>query len=264
MSNYTLYTSGPYKQNNGSAITASSTDVNLGTAKKVRDGVVLNRVENLTGQVGFPDVKGGVDGVGPADIQTGIVADSFAAASNGLLQVTFNSAHSLVVGDMVGFPSDSAFTQYYRVVSVTSTTVVVLNIVATAYMITLTSIASKIKRGSFATQGDENFVMMKNDATVHGQANSKLAYGASDYGRPKIADFHLTPATTKTATAIRTDKYNIYSGTFDSGYPQTVTDSVSADDQTVDSTTKIGTKGELTFRSGGANPTSADYRAKTN
>lgn len=265
MAQYTLYTSGPYKQNNGSAITSTSTDINLGTAKKVRDSVVLNRVENLTGQAGFSDVKGGVDGVGVADTQDGVTVSVFGTHTNNLLIAVFGSAHSLAVGDFVGFPTEAEFTQsMYRVVTVLSDTDVVLNILATSDILALTSIASKIKKGTFATQGDENFIMMKNDATVHGQANSTLAAGASDYGRVKIAKFDISPKTTKTATAIRTDKYNSYNGTFDAGYPQTVTDSINADDETVDSTTKIGVKGELTFRSGGANPTSADYRAKTN
>ncbi len=269
MSNYKLYTSGPYKQNNGSAITASSTDVNLGTAKKVRDSAVLNRVENLTGTPGFPNLKGGVNGVGFAHYGTALTVNTVSqdTATNDLVEIEFNESHGLSAGDFIAFTNSTAVGEFrdvfYRVVRVISATNIAINMEHNTSLNSLTPTASTIS-GTFAVQGDENFVMMKNDATVHGQANTKLASGASDYGRRKIAKFDETLNTVRVATAIRSDKYNPYTGDFDTNFPVDTTDALNTDDETVDSTTKIGTKGELTFRSGGANPTSADYRAKTN
>jgi hypothetical protein len=271
MSNYKLYTSGPYKQNNGSAITATSTDINLGVAKKVQDGVVLSKVDNLTGAPSFPNVKGGVKGVGFADYGTTLtVATTGVAqnnATNDLVQLTFTGVHGLSVGNTIGFTTNTTGAQFrevfYRVMGIVSTSGITINMEHNAGLNSLTPTV-KVVNGTFAVQGDENFVMMKNDATVHGQANSKLAYGASDYGRRKVAKFDETLNTVRVATAIRNDKYDPYTGDFDTNFPVDTTDTLNTDDETVDSTTKIGTKGELTFRSGGANPTSADYRAKTN
>lgn len=269
MSNYKLYTSGPYKQNNGSAITSSSTDINLGVAKKVQDGVVLNRVNDLTGTPGFPNVKGGVKGVGFADYGATLTVNTVSqdTTTNDLVEIEFNSSHSLSVGDFICFTTDTgkaAFNDvFYRVMRVISSTNIAINMEHVSALNSLTPTV-RVVNGTFGVQGDENFIMMKNDATVHGQANTKLAAGASDYGRRKVAKFDETLNTQRVATAIRLDKYDPYSGDFDVNYPVDTTDALNTDDETVDSTTKIGTKGELTFRSGGANPTSADYTAKTN
>ena len=264
MSQYKLYTSGPYKQNDGSAITLTSTDINLGAAKQVADSTNLNRSDWTSGEKDSPNVVGGVDGVVSADLVAGVTISSFAEASNGLLQLTYNSAHGLTVNDIVVFDGLAAYTASYRVFSVTNSEILIINAEFVTGVDSQSDVPTFKLSGTFGVQGEDNFIMMKNDATVHGEANTKLASGASDYGRVKVAKFDISPKTTKVATAIRTDKYNSYDGTFDTGFPETVTDSINADDQTVDSTTKIGTKGELTFRSGGANPTSADYTAKTN
>lgn len=266
MSQYRLYTSGPYKQNNGSAITRSSTDVDLGAAKNVRDSDNLNRVDWLSGGTNFPDLVGGRD-VSPAEFTSVYASDGTASESTeGLVQVTMNSAHGLTKDMVVKVSADVQLTtaQTYRVVRVVSATDIVINLIWNANYSTITNWTVLKATGTFATQGDENFIMMKNDATVHGQANTKLSSGASDYGRRKVAKFDESLSTVRTATAMRQGKYDQYSGEFDSTFPVVATDTLNADDVTVDSSTKIGLKGELQFREGGPNPAQKDYTAKTN
>ncbi len=252
MSQYTLYTSGPYKQNNGSAITATSTDIDLGTAKQVRDSENLNRVDNASGGQDPSGVIAGADVTGntyEANAETGTASSS---SYNGFLVIEVTASSDYVVGQSLKLAagSYSPEEEYVRVLSLVGATTIAVN---------------SLLNGTEITNGDLTILQVSSFNTV---ANDKIRRDnvktASDYGRVKVAKFDISPKTTKTATAIRTDKYNNYTGRFDAGYPQTVTDSINADDQTVDSLTKIGTKGELTFRSGGANPTSADYTAKTN
>jgi hypothetical protein len=269
MAQYKLYTGGPYKQNNGTAITSTSTDITVGAAKLVKDSDILNRTENSTQEQGVPTVKGGVDGVFPGDVQNGVVVDSFTASSEGLLQCVYGSAHGLVVGDMVIFTDVQFPKQAYRVVRVVSGTELVINELPTSDLTVLNTISTFKLEGTFSTQGAENFVMQKNDAQVHGIVASVALAGASDFGRSKM---HKTNAvrTRKVATAIREGKYDFVSGEFDSGYPTEANDfggmdtdgSNVPDDESKSAAGKREVGGELTFKSGGT-PTTSEYPAKT-
>lgn len=266
MSQYKLYTGGPYKQNNGSAITSTSTDVDLGVAKNIRNSENLNRVDNLSGGVEMPELVGGRD-VAAAEYTTVYSTDgTVAESSEGLVEFQLSSAHGLSVNTLVRILADLALTtpETYRVVRIVSSTNFVINLVWNSDYSTITNYTIQKPNGTFAVQGEENFIMMKNDATVHGQANTKLASGASDYGRRKIAKFDESLNTVRTATAMRQGRYDEYSGAFDVGYPTEATDTLNTDDATVDSTTKLGLKGELQYRAGGPNPEQKDYTAKTN
>jgi hypothetical protein len=252
MAQYTLYTSGPYKQNNGSAITSTSTDVDLGVAKQVRDSENLNRVDNASGGQDPSGVIAGTDVAGNTYEASGETATASSSGSNGFLIIDVADSSDYAVGQSLKLTA-GAYTPeetYVRVLSLVSATSIAVNSLLNG---------TEAANGNLTVSEVSSFNTASNDKIRRDNVKT-----ASDYGRVKVAKFDISPKTTKTATAIRTDKYNSYNGTFDAGYPQTVTDSINADDETVDSTTKIGVKGELTFRSGGANPTSADYRAKTN
>jgi hypothetical protein len=252
MSQYTLYTSGPYKQNNGSAITATSTDIDLGVAKQVRDAENLNRVDNASGGQDPSGVVAGTDVAGNTYEVSGEAGTSASSGFNGFLVIEVAASSAYTVGQSLKLTagSYSPTEEYVRVLSLVSSTTIAVNSLLNG---------TEIANGDVTVSQVSSFNTVSNDKIRRDNVKT-----ASDYGRVKVAKFDISPKTTKTATAIRTDKYNSYNGTFDAGFPQTVTDSINADDQTEDSLTKIGTKGELTFRSGGANPTSADYTAKTN
>ncbi len=265
MSQYKLYTSGPYKQNNGTAITSRSTVVDSGAAKNISTSQNLNGVENVAGEKSLPNVVGGTDGVGAAQVGASL-GNASPGDSDGFVIITFDDSQTLVAGEMVYVEGSLTFKNgFYRILSVVSPTVIKINDVATTNQYQgETSWVVKRVVGTFATQGEDNFIMMKNDATVHGQTNTKLASGASDYGRNKIAKFNVALKTTRVATAIRNGKYDAYSGEFDAGFPVDATDTLNADEVTVDDTSKLALKGELQYRDGGPNPTQKDYTAKTN
>ncbi len=269
MAQYKLYTGGPYTQNNGSAITRTSTDINVGTAKNIRDSVTLNRVDWSVGSKEMPNVKPGVNGVGVAQTTAFLTVTSVDQGTGDLVQWSFGSPHGLVVGDVVVCTTDTGkgdLTEiYYRVVGIVSSTQILIN---KEHDNSLNGNAPTLTRpvGTIGVQGKDNFIMMRNDATVHGQANTKLASGASDYGRRKIAKFSESQTTVRIATSLRTsNRYNIYTGKITSVlFPTVAVDTLLTDDVTVDSTTKVGLKGELQYRAGGANPEQKDYTAKTN
>src|SRR5690606_25276161 len=98
MSQYKLYTGGPYTQNNGTAITATSTDINGGAAKGISDNSLMSRAEWNNGPE-FPQLVGGVDGVVAADLTAGETISSFSESSEGLVQCVFANAHNLIEGD---------------------------------------------------------------------------------------------------------------------------------------------------------------------
>ncbi len=270
MAQYKLYTGGPYKQNNGSAITSTSTDITVGAAKSVRDSLNLNRTENSTQEASVPNVVVGVDGTASADVETITTIDSFAVTSDGLVQCVFGSAHSLIVGDVIRIDDTTLPKDAYRVIRVVDSVNVVINELSSSDIESLTSIAATKQKGVVGEQGVENFIMQKNDATVHGQTSSApLTSGSSDYGRSKV---HKTNAvrTRKVATAIRQGKYDFVSGEFDAGYPAEANDFASMDtdasdvpdDESKSATGKREVGGEMTYRVG-ATPTTAEYDAKT-
>lgn len=263
MSQYKLYSGGPFTQNNGSTITATSTDINLGTAKNIRDSEVLNRSDWKSGVMLTPDVLGGRD-VTAADFETVVSGDcTFSESSEGLTQLILAASHGLVQDDFI--VATTNITGSYRVVRVVDGTTIVINLVWNSAYEAYSDLSYKVVKGTFGRQGVDNFIMRKNDATVHGEAGpNSVTAGASDNGRRrKVAKHSDTIRTRKVATAIREGKYNISTGEFTSGYPTSSNDSMNADDATAESTNKIGVKGEYTYKAGGS-PITGDYEAKNN
>lgn len=259
---YTLYVNGPYKQNNGSAITANSTDINVGTAKAVRDSVVLNRAENSTQTPNSNDL-GITSGVGVAHY-TVINADIGLSSVNGQMIVTADGLGTdplMAVGIQVVFDAPW-LDSIYTVAEIIDGDTVRMDAGYHPGIDWSSAIAMYKVIGTITPNTRNNFIMQKNDATVHGQADPAPLAGASDFGRRKVTKFKESFRTYRSATAIRENRYNIYTGRFQTDYPSNVLDAFSADDAVVDSTTKYGLKGELTYRDGGANPTQKDFSAK--
>jgi hypothetical protein len=107
MSQYKLYTSGPYKQNNGSAITRTSTDVDLGTAKQVRDSENLNRVDNASGGQDPSGVIAGADVTGNTYEGSAETCSSASASYNGFLVITTAASSAYVVGQSLKLSAGS-------------------------------------------------------------------------------------------------------------------------------------------------------------
>lgn len=271
MAGYTLYTGGPYKQRTGSAITALSTDVNGGSAKNVSSNENFRRSDWQEGTSDVPRLIAGVAGAVGADMTQ---IDTFEAASiastNGLVTITFDSSHSLSVNDCI-FVDDTNFpSAVYRVITVVSADTVVINMPYTSdAILSAGTLSAKKVVGTFGEQEAENFIMKKFNGNVHGQANTDLQSGAADYGRNKV---HRITAlrTSRVTTAIRAGRWNIFTGQFTSA-PTVSNDYTSMDidgtnvpdDESKDSTTKYGTKGELVYNHGGRTVKQQDYEAKT-
>lgn len=269
-----LYTGGPYRQNNGSNITAVSTKVNLGSMKSnsAQSGL-LHPVLVSYGDNENTRVVGGVD-LGQAD--WGSFVNATGASSTGMtngtgqwagLAVLNRVSHGLAVGNTLnirntatGQSTTGIYQGIHRVQAVPSANTVVLN---TPYVSNATGIQYATSVGNVANQPTRNFLFMKSLGQVHGVNNTKLGSAASDYGRSKV---HKVQAvrTQRVATAIRAGQFVSISGKFSTPPLQTEDyASMGTDDVTVNNSTNYGLKGELVYRYGGPSGNMSDYNGKT-
>lgn len=272
MAGYKLNTGGgtlPYKQANGTDITDTSTDVDGGVAKNVSDSENLTRSGWKAGQPEFPNIIGGIDNnITAADFDTAVTVDAtYSETTDGFVQIVTASAHGLSKDQLIQITS--SFAGVFRVVRVTDTTTFVINGLWVDGTDGLSDVTYKTAKGSFGRNTESNFIMMKNDATVHGQTTSALAGGGSDYGRSQV---HKVRAlrTRKVATAIRAGNYNFFSGTFTST-PSSANDYTSMDidgsnvpdDEAKNIIDGYGVGGEITYAHGGRTLKSTEYDRRT-
>lgn len=282
----TLYTGGPYKQVNGQNITTVSTDINGGSIKTPSSSNDIVRTSHWSqGKNLNPDVKAGVAGIAQADWNTfaqavytggvsgvGAVTGVTQATSNfsGLMKLNHIS-HGFATGQAIHLKHNPAidtgvYNGIFRVVSVVDANGVVLN---GAYVSNQTGILYSTAKGSIANQTAGQYSMKKFNGTVHGLVNTTLQGGAADYGRNKVAKISAL-RTSKVATAIRSGYWNMFTAEW-STKPALANDYTSMDidgtnvpdDETKDSTTKYGLKGEFSYNFGGRSNTTGDYEAKT-
>lgn len=269
-----LYTGGPYRQNNGSNITAVSTKVSLGSMKSnsAQSGL-LRPVLVSYGDNENTRVVGGVD-LGQADWGSFVNATGASASgiTNGTgqwagLAVLNATAHGLSVGSVVnvrntatGQSTTGIYNGFHRVKDVPASNTAVLN---SPYVSTATGVQYSTPVGNVASQARRNFLFMKSLGQVHGVDNTKLGSAASDYGRAKV---HKVRAirTQKVATSIRAGEFVSISGKFSTPPLQTEDyGSMGTDEVTVNNTTNYGLKGELVYRYGGPSGSMSDYNGKT-
>jgi len=276
-----LYTGGPYKQANGTSISASSTRVDGGSMKS--NSASNENFRNVLYQQGSnlnTKVVAGVD-LGQADWGSLVTASSATATgiTNGTgqwagLALINISSGGYVVGDPIyvrNLSTGSATTGIYdgihRVVGISNVSAFVLN---TPYVYDATGGATEIRirtgpngNGDVASQDRRNFIFMKGTGQTHGVANTKLMSASSDYGRSKV---HSVKAvrTQKVATAIRAGNLVLASGKFST--PPTQSNDFAGwgtDEVTQNSSTNYGLKGEFVYRYGGPSGSLNDYNGKT-
>lgn len=281
-----LYTGGPFKQRDGTAITRVSTDVNGGSIKSASTNSDVVRTSHWSqGRNLNPSIKAGVAGAGQADwntfaqaVYTGGVSGAGAltgvtqAAGNytGLIRLNHGS-HGFNSGAAIHLkynPANStgAYNGIYRVLSIVDTNSVVLN---GLYVNNITGILYSTPIGTIANQEAGNYTIRKINGRVHGVANTKVQTGASDFGRSKVYKV-LAVRTRKIATAIRAGYWNPFTGqfstdpTFANDYTSFDVDGTNIpDDETKDTTTKYGIGGEFAYNAGGRTTVSGNYDAKT-
>lgn len=269
-----LYTGGPYKQNNGSGITAVSTRVDGGSMKS--NASSNDNFRNVLYQQGSnlnTKVVGGVD-LGQADwgsfVQSSGVGVSGITNGTGQwagLAVMARTSHGLVVGSVVnvqntvtGASTTGIYNGIHRVKDVPSANSVVLN---TPYVYNATGINFASPVGNVANQDRRNFFFRKSAGQVHGVNETRLASAASDYGRSKV---HSVKAvrTQRVATAIRAGNLVLASGKF-STQPTQSNDFAGwgTDEVTQNDSTNYALKGEFVYRYGGPSGSLNDYNGKT-
>lgn len=129
-----------------------------------------------------------------------------------------------------------------------------------------------ISAGTFAYNNAQP-IAKRVSTTVSGVSNTVLRSGAAQPSLIKsvlkiqVDDTGLKEGvrTRKLTSAIRANKYNIYTGAFEAGYPQVSVDilslSPSYKDSAANPTRSI--PGRLTYKGGSPNPVEKDYKSKT-
>lgn len=114
--------------------------------------------------------------------------------------------------------------------------------------------------GTFAFD-NQRPVGKKVTSSLSGVNNTVLLSGAGNPGGIRSIHKVETVTTRKLTTALRENRYNEVTGEFDAGYPQVVTDTFDDDDA---ANPTMAVPGELTYKTGAANPVTDEYAAKTN
>ncbi len=271
-----LYSGGPYRQANGSLISAVSTKVDGGSMKSASSS--NENFRNVLPQQGSnlnTKVVGGVD-LGQADWGSFVQATGFSGLVNGItagtgqwagLAVLNKFAHGFIVGSVVNVRNTNTsqtgtgiYEGIHRVKDVPSSDAAVLN---TPYVANASGVLTANPVGNVASYANRNFQYVKSLGQVHGVNNTKLASPGSDYGRAKVHKVNSI-RTQKVATAIRAGHFVYASGTFSTKPAQTEDyASMGTDEVTVNNTTNYGLKGELVYRYGGPSGAMSDYNGKT-
>lgn len=260
---YTLFPNADKKQVNGSAITATSTNILGGAAygipepaagSQITTGVALGNTSTVYGsQV----IKGQtVWGVFEA---TGVALTSV-ASTGGKCRYTKNS-HGLTVGTKIMIKSGSV-TGVHKITAVETSTfdtdrTYVAGTAGTYYLVD----------GNFATMTVGNYIMRGGvDNDIAGTGLNMGGFG-SDYGIRNSIHKMLHMRTNRVATAIRAGYWHIYSGRFTTAITDADDISSMGSDNAASPTRAI--PGELVYRVSGMNDGSAgvtqdDYKAKTN
>jgi hypothetical protein len=271
-----LNPNGPFKQRDGSAITATSTNVNTGGMKMAGSSSLLRTVHPGAGNnentrlvngndCGVAQWGSFVTATGVSGATTGITNSSSPYA--GLAKLTANNHPFNATGQTVhvnnnatGVSTTGLYQGIHRIVAILDPHSVVLN---TPYVSDQTGITYATGIGGLAWMAKRNYAMRGVSGSVHGQANAKMSTPASDYGRDKVHGLN-TVRTQKTTTAIRAGNLSLTSGVFTTK-PEQTSDlgNMGTDEALVDSTTKFGLKGEFVYRHGGPSGVMGDYDGKT-
>lgn len=252
MSAYKLYTSGPYKQRDGSAITASSTVIDGGVAKNISDGDNLSRSDWRLGNTQTPTALGGIDGSTASDITTLPNIGTIGTSLNGFVLLVYDGGipSGMVVGSIIIFEHALFTRRAYRVLRFQGTDVEI-NQVASSAITLVTNLSSWKVDGTFAANYDA-ITVKPNDNLSHEKIH-------------KVRSLR----TYKVATAIRSGTYNIFTGDFGST-PSSANDFASMDqdgtdvpdDETKNMVGGYNIGGEITYKVGGRTATTNEYERK--
>lgn len=118
--------------------------------------------------------------------------------------------------------------------------------------------ANKAVSGGTFAYSDRDGVGMRYTSTIAGVSNTALRSGANSVNR-SIHKLEVL-RTRKFTTAIRANKYNLYTGQFDSGFPAVTVDTLATDNAATPTRSVPGT---ITYKLGQPVPVEVNYKAKT-
>jgi hypothetical protein len=256
MSAYRLYTGGPYKQRDGSAITSSSTDINGGSAQSVGTSENLRRTTARTGNTstgGLFEASAGVTTVTVGNNLNSGGNGNQIGGSGGYLQITFDDPPAgIAVGNFVYVQGTLDFKDGVYEVTGFSGTTLTLNTPDNANWSTETNWGVYIIVGTLGATTDVI-----------------LGTGRNEIVRDKV---HRITAlrTRKVATALRAGYWNIFTGTF-STEPTEQNDYASMDQDGTDvpddeAKNMVGgynVGGEFVYRHGGRTAKTTEYERRT-
>lgn len=116
-----------------------------------------------------------------------------------------------------------------------------------------------VDAGTFA-YNDSNGVGMRYTTTLAGVSNNALRSGADVPSLVEGIHSLKVLRTRKFTTAIRANKYNRFTGQFDSGYPAVAVDSLATDNA---ATPTRDVPGQLVYKLGQPVPVTSDYSPET-
>jgi hypothetical protein len=120
--------------------------------------------------------------------------------------------------------------------------------------------ADKAVSGGAFAYGDKDGVGMRYTSTIGGVSNTSLRSGANVPSLNRGIHKLEVLRTRKFTTAIRANKYNRYTGQFDSGFPAVTVDTLATDNAATPTRSVPGT---ITYKLGQPVPVEVNYKAKT-
>lgn len=271
MANYTIYPDNDKKQVNGTAITATSTNVNGGSAIALGTAVPSDSVLTDQLQLGdrrsvfssqvlqSKDVFGAFQG---SPVALTSVADA-GGANAGKCDFTL-ATHGLVVGQVFSVSGSTSgnIDGVHKIIAVPDVNSIVTD---KDYVASATAGSYTLVAGNFATMTAEQYIMLAYSSSVAGGQKVRTGFG-SDFGIRRSIHKLEHMYSRLVATAIRAGYWNIYTGVWSTD--PTVQDDAATwgADNAAAPTRPI--PGELTYRVSGQpdgtnGVTQADYEAKT-
>jgi len=197
------------KQISGSAITATSTNINGGSALNPGTSTRLDSVAigNPSAIFGSQIILNRGSGNRTFFTLVGVVATSVASGAGGFCAFTKNS-HGLVVGDVLVISGATAVSLNTIHVITAKTT----NTFTTDVPYTASGTAGTYRKTTGSIRTIQS-VIRGVTTSLAGISNTTMQSPASNYGRNSIHKV-ITVRTNKVATAIRAGYWNFYSGTW--------------------------------------------------
>jgi hypothetical protein len=251
---YTIHPSDDVKQLNGSAVTATSTNLAGGAAHRVANSnKLLNIAHGYTSTIhGAQVIRNQRKGATSPLVETGVAATSV-ADEGGFCKFTKNS-HGLSVGDVLNISGATARSlNTVHVITAEDTNTFTTDV---PYVASATAGTYKKVRGTFGMEAG-SYVIRGVSEELAGIANTTLRSGASDFGIRRAIHKREAVRTVRTTTAIRAGYWNNITGQWTTR--PTIANDISDLGTDEAATPSYVEPGKLTYNGSGKIPVSESY-----